>query len=387
MKIAYSRFNQYCELDYAVASASSLGTELRVGILHALVEMGHDVDIVTPIGGKHIHALCGESKGDYDNTWMRALSEVVQPDGQNYDVIFVETAALNSMYGFSLNREKISFIQNFVEFLYTSQGVPIILYQHGPKSLSFPLWRVAHQMDNFTGNVEELSAYNYRRIFDFDILDGYDYHVWHHAPDTDSFLRYFGKDYNLVPYNNIISTQIAYDPLYDKLWDPRRIEDTQYDLAFVGAMSTAYREERVRRYYDDPRIDSKIVGRGWDKLSFNHNVTTPGKMGHHGDAQSLYQDSLACVLIANKEMATAGLATTRHIQTIRGGTFTMIDDCIYNPEWWMGTDEFVVGCVDDVVDMLDEYCDDYTKLCEVMEYQQSLLKRWIDVVPEVLNSL
>lgn len=389
MKIAYCRFNQPTDLDYALGSVSSLGTELRVGIMEAMVELGHDVTVVSYVPAKQHHVFSGKSVGDFDNSWMTALKYNLDADIQDYDLLFVETAAGNSMYSFTKDGQEKSFVGHFADVLRRSQGVPILVYQHGPKNLSFPFSRLSCLLEGIDeAYLETLSPNNYRNLFrDIDIWNGYQYTVWHHAPDKSKFLEVFSNYYGRpeVKISKFVSSPMAYSPRYDKLYKPRKYENVDYDLVFVGATSTPWRIERVKRFYDSKWYDSRVVGKGWDEVDFQHGVDTPGRVGFHGDAQKLYLDGQACVLIAGDDLSRCGLATTRHIQTIRGGTFTMIDDAIYNPKHFMGTDEFVVEDDNDVMDMLEEYCDDYRKLVEVVRYQRSLLQRWADVLPTVLQ--
>lgn len=389
MKIAFARYNQNTDLDYAIASVASRNTEERLGVLEALVELGHDVTIVSFVSGKHRHVLKGESLGEYDNSWMSALKWDMFADMQQFDLFIVETASANTMYSYKYEGETIGYIEHFSDLLHDACGVPICIFHVGQQELAFPFGRLnCLRGEQDAEYVKTLSPRNYRRIFqDVDVWDGYDYTLWCKAASAKEFVKSFSGTYGRPEVCiKCVSSGIGYSDRYDLALPPRNVHTAEYDLVYVGRADRQERIDKVRMYYDHPSFLSLIVGKNWNKQVWKHNgVDAPGQSKYHGDVHTHYARGLACVLVLDKEMMRCGMATTRHIQSIRSGCITMVDKDIFRGERWVGGEEFVVDNPDDVIEVLDAYCDTQGHLEEANEYQRQCLRPWTDVVPRVLD--
>lgn len=392
MRIAFVRYNQNTDLDYAIASVASRNTEERLGILEAMVALGHEVTIVSWVSEKHRHVLKGKSLGKFDNSWMRALRWDMNADIQSFDMLFIETASANTMFSFSWDGETVGYVEHVADLLSEAEGIPIMIYHHGPAVLAFPFPRLSCVLTDPISDKElkKLSPRNYRRIFrDIDIWNNYDYTIWHKAYTSKSFLAdgamrgCYGRP-ELRGKLKFVATDIGYSPRYDIILPSRNPKHAEYDLVYVGAAGTRERIDKIRHYYDNPNYTSLLVGKGWDTMQWGDGVTAPGRSKYHGDVQDHYQRGLACVLALDKDLALSGTATTRHIQSIHSGCVTMADASINGGKRWVG-DEFVVSDADDVFNILMDCCENGAKLREVNAYQKGLLHRWEEIVPRALN--
>jgi hypothetical protein len=388
VKIAYMRSNQPTELDYEIASVNSLGTDIRLGVLEGLVEEGHQVTITSYIPEKHMHALRGESLGNFDNKWMTMLKYDLDPDMDKFDYLFVEPAATNSMYSFSKDGVSVPFFTQLNNILVKSKGVPIVIIQHGPNNLEFPLGRMHTPLDKFTVEyLQSVSPYNMHNLFTgFDYRD-YKWILWTFAASTQHIIKN-SSNYKIpdLKFYRAVNTRLGYSPRYDKRFEPRDINKADYDLVFVGKVGTAYREAHVRTYYDTKEYTSLIVGKDWDTIpwSYKQYITTPGADKYHGNVQSHYEKGLACVICVSKDLATSGTEVTRVPQVIQSGCIAMCDCAIEAADRMVGK-EFVVGSVYDVCKILDAYCTTQSKFNEIIKYQRSLLPTWQSLMSEVLN--
>jgi len=392
MRIAFARYNQNTDLDYALASVASRNTEERLGILEAMVELGHDVTIVSWVSKKHRHVFKGESKGRFDNGWMTSLVWDMNADMQSFDLFFVETASANTMFSFGWDGERVGYVEHFAELLYETVGVPVLVYHHGPAELAFPFDRMRCMLMNPLTDEElaKLSPHNYRNIFHgMDIWGDYEYTVWHKAYTTGHFLRDGAMKHSyarpeLADKLKFVATDIGYSPRYDTVMPARDPASAEFDLVYVGRANKRERIAKIHKYYDNPNYTSLLVGKGWDEELWEHYVTAPGQSKYHGDVQEHYGRGLACVQTLDKDLAVSGMATTRHIQSIHSGCITMVDSDISGGDRWVGGEDFVVSSPADVVDVLEFYCDTHEHLREANDYQRSCLKRWVDVVPHAL---
>lgn len=393
MKIAYHRYNQNTDLDYAIASVSSRNTEERLGILEALVMNGHKVTITSHISEKHRHVLNGESEIPelYNNDWASALRWDMDADMDRFDLLIVETAANNTLFGFThpTTGKHMKFIAHFAEVLKRAKGMPVVIYHHGAGGLAFPFSRLHAAMGDTWDDVKDLSENNFRRIFfGMDIWEGYEYTLWTKAIDSKLFLESYPTYYDRPELNiaRFVSTRIGYSQRYDKRLPTRTLEDTEFDLVYVGSAAQKARLERFKQFYDTDRYSSLIVGKGWSDLEWDYpdQLEMPGQSGAHGDVHTHYQRGVACVQLLNPLMAACGMQTTRHIQAIRAGSICMEDVDIIGAEDVVGK-EFVVENSRDVAKILDDIEDGRDDMLKQMnEYQDSLLVPWTEIVEEVL---
>lgn len=388
MKIAYCRFNQNTDLDFTIASTASRNTEERIGVLEAMVELGHDVTIVSFVSASHMHVFKGEcATTQFDNTWMKKLRYNLDPDMQQFDMMIVETSTTNTMFGYGSGANHTSFIQHFADLLKKSKGLPIMIFHVGMQNLSLPLYRMTMDPNISDEERDALSPINYRNIFkDINIWD-YDWHLWSKAYSKKAFMKAFSKTYGRKDYHisSHVNTPIGYSKRYDKAIRPRRSKP-EYDLVYVGRCDNLWRRQRIHTMYDDSRYKSLLVGKGWDNEQWLNaaSITTPGQTKNHGDVQSHYKKGIGCVLCLDPELADAGMSTTRHIQSIRSGCVTMADHKILGADKWVGS-EYLVSSADDVYEILQACEQSQDFYVDSVEYQRSLLVQWIDIIPEVVK--
>jgi hypothetical protein len=381
------RSNQPTELDYEIASVNSLGTDIRLGVLEGLVEAGHEVTITSFIPEKHMHALRGGSLGNFDNKWMTALNYDLNPDMDKFDYLFIEPAATNSMYSFKRDGVVVPFFTQLMDILKKSQGVPIVIIQHGPNNLEFPLGRMQTLPEKYDQKyLDSVSPNNMHNLFKgFDYRD-YKWVLWTFAASTQHIIKN-SSNYKIpdLKFYRTVNTRLGYSPRYDKRFDVRRISAAEYDLVFVGKVGTTYRGERVQKFYDTDEYTSLIVGKDWDTLMWKYrdNITIPGADKYHGNVQSHYEKGLACIVCVSKDLAASGTEVTRVPQVIQSGCLAMCDSAIVGAERMVG-EQFIVKSTEDVCRILDEWTIKQRKLDEVVEYQRSLLPTWQSLMDEVL---
>lgn len=389
MKIAFCRYNQNTDLDYGIGSVGTRNTDQRVGVLEALVELGHEVTIVSSVSARHQHALRGESAGKFDNSWMTALRYDLDADIQSYDLLLVETASTNTMFSFTKDGKETRHIGHFANVLREAKGVPVLIWHHGNRDLSFPFSRLSCMLDGMSPEeLAKLSPHNYRNLFrNIDIWTGYDYTVWHQSADDERFKQVFGFQYNRpeVSISKFIGTVTGRSLRYDHEYPVKHVGNTDFDLVYVGRAGTNHRIERVKNFYDDPWLDSLIVGWGWDKQTWQNSVTTPGQSQYHGDVQDHYRRGLACVCVLDNELAQVGMTTTRHVQSIMSGCITFADSEVFQAERLVGDSEFVVSSADDVVEILATIADKPKTRQDIVNFQRKNIPLWVDIMPKVLN--
>jgi len=393
VKIAYMRSNQPTELDYEIASVNMLGTDIRLGVLEGLIEEGHQVTITSYVPDKHRHALRGESLGNFDNKWMTMLKYDLNPDMDKFDYIFVEPAAANAMYSYNSGIVTefwgglTPHFKQFANILEKSKGIPIVIIQHGPNSLELPLGRMQSDPNKYGEDyLKSVSPNNMHNIF-----KGFDYRdhkwiLWTFAASSQHVIKN-SSNYKLsdLKFYRTVNTRLGYSPRYDKRFEPRSIKDALFDLVFVGKVGTAFRGERVQRFYDTDEYTSLVVGKEWDTLRWRYkdNITIPGADKHHGNVQSHYEKGLACVICVSKDLAINGTEVTRVPQVIQSGCLAMCDNMIAGADRMVGS-EFIVHKVEDVCRLLDTYTASQDKFNEVVKYQRSLLPTWQSLMSEVL---
>ena len=408
MRIAFCRYNLNVDLDFSIASVGSRNSDERLGILEALIEMGHNVTIVSWVPIKHRHALKGESKGNYDNSWMTSMKWDIWADMQQFDLFLVETATTTTNFYFRHEGEVIYYINHFAELLLEAKGLPVLIYHHGNRGLSFPFVRLSKpQMDV---KLESLDPLNYHNIFrDIDIWNN-DFTIWHKAHTSMSFLKeysiqYYRSDMDLDKVK-FVRTPIGYSSRYDKEHPTIDPTKTEFDLCYVGrndrgTQASGGRPARIHKFYDSELYSSLLVGKGWElegyagnnkklmlrygSFSWKHSITTPGKTRNHGDVFDHYRRAKASIQILPHAMAYSGMATSRHQQAIMAGAVCFVAEDIVGGSDWVGDEDFVVSDAEDVAEALEYYCDTLKHQKDANDYQRSKLHKWLDIIVRPLN--
>lgn len=391
MNIAFCRFNQASDLDFYIGSVSSRNTDQRVGVLHALLELGHDVTVVSYVTNKHRHVFNGESKGNFNYSWARGLKYDIHADISKFDLLLVETAAGNSMYTFKDDdsREDISYVGHFANVLRKAQGVPILIWHHGDQGLSFPFGRLSCLTDNITEEeLANLSPYNYRHLFKgIDIWDGYEYTVWHQSADTQKFMDVYSVNYCRpeVHIDRAIGSVTGKCPIIDIELPIRKRSELRYDLVYVGEAKPK-RVDKIRKFYDTRYATSMIVGSKWDTVDWKNKTTRyiPGRDKVHGIVQEHYNKGIACVLCLDSPLHDVSMTTTRHVQAAMSGAVLLADGSLPHVERHVGSDQYAVHTIEDVLQQL-EYLEDDDYRIDSVNFQRASIPTWTDVMVPILD--
>lgn len=392
MKIAFCRFNQFVDLDYALGSVASRNTDQRVGVLHALVVLGHEVTIVSPVHPKHMHVFNGDCVGEFDYTWASALKYDLNADMSKFDLMIVETASGNTMFSYTdkVTKESVSFVKNTAEIFRRAKGLPVVIWQIDGPALAFPFARLSCLTQNITEEeLAALSKNNYRHLFrDIDVFDGFEYTVWHQGYNSRVFMDVFSNVYKRpeVHIDRVISTVTGKCPIIDIEYPITPNNDLMYDLVYVGAAKPE-RLDKIRKYYDTPHLLSKIVGTGWDKIDWTNKSTAimPGRDKVHGVVQSHYRTGLACVICFDRYLHEVSMTTTRHIQAMMSGCVVLVDGSLPDAKRHSGSLKYAVNTIEDVLQHLEWLDTDESYRRSVIDFQRASIPYWTDVMVPVLN--
>lgn len=336
MKIGFVRLSSTVELNLSSASVNTLGTELRVGLLKALVDAGHTVTIYSGIKNADLALI--KNRG-FTQNWYNKLKYEPMKYPKDEDILLIEQGTDNVRFAYFDGEKEISFIKRTFDCISNYSG-NIIYYQHG--CLPFPF----ETKDASVETVLNLRNLNKRSELWKDKF----WTIWHHFTNFNEYLPLSSYEpfvdklnfkYTMLPYSDI-------EPWYNINPKP------QYDSLFIGAQWDSRsvkqgfeRTEEVRKLYDIKGLNNAIMGKWEDKgmKDFKH-VKFLGITGKHGDAYRYWNDSYTCIYTTSKYIKKAGLLPTRLTMANRGGSILLLDttcDCakILSDDWVVTTQEDV----------------------------------------------
>lgn len=364
MKIAFARFGLAIELNLSSGSISTLGTEIRSGLLHDWVEQGHEVNIVSEIKRLDKALINQISFGD---NWYNELKN--NPDDlEKSDMLFIECGAANTLY----SGKEGGYVENVLKLMSRFDG-PIIYYQHG--HLPFP-FNNFKETDN-KETVKELADNNIRKMFvkcfgKKENLLSKDITILHHFQNYEGFI----EEFNYTKYKNhlkFISMPIGYSDNDPKL-DPK--EKPEYDLIWIGGEMDSNkcggtkentRAPMLEKFFVDTNYKSAVIGRWSDETKDKVKANFLGALGYHGDAYNFFNNSYCTFWGGSKSTARLGLLPTRPVMALRSGSIVIAQFDMYGAEDYI-LKEFLVSNKEEIEIAIEKVraldADTRKELCE-----------------------
>ncbi len=323
MKIGYLRYSQSLELDLVKASARMLSTDVRLGFIEGLLQLGHEVHILSPVSRKHLGVFKGEGEFfDYSIFEKVIYSPEKIPE---LDLLFIEASTVNLMFGGEG-------ILRTRDVLSQYEG-KVAVYQLGDKPLGFPLGAVYD--GEGTGFVlpEGAKEPNYKTLFrDVDYSNKEWILIGNFIPDT--IVKHFGGvRFQYDRFNRIVEFDIGFSKQFDRINTSlvKRFRKRDYDLVYIGHGFNKHRSQRTVELYGDDDCKRLLYGI-WDDppKTFDYQGFVPG----HGKlyTEGLYTNARVNIVTGSEYFYDTGFINQRIVQGTRSGTVTFIDAKYRNKE-------------------------------------------------------
>jgi len=370
MHIGYARFTQRCDIDFFTASSDTLGTELRVGLIEAFVQLGHKVTVLSHVPEDQVWLFeRPDSHPIYDYRFLNSVA--YQPAGQlpdDLDILFMEGSVDNVKFG-GKNLER------FVELMHMTQGLCCIAYHHGGPGMCVPLGSM-YEYGRQDGN-PSYSHLNLRNLFKGIHRNSNRWFLWTHAIDADSFAKKVGKRPGYAKEcEKAIFLPIGYSANFDR---PLVETDHSVDLIYVGREKTGYRTERLVQLYGQDSCCKRLLYGNWKHPppGWLYGGMIPG----HGKVYMLLPQAKATIHISDKWFYERGLLTTRIVEGIRAGIANFVDAEYHGAEVLLGEGSaaFITNHEE-----IHQHLPYYREIAEV---QKKRLQTWDVIVAKALDEL
>lgn len=397
MNVGYLRFSSTIELDYMDSSVTKRGTGVRLGVLEAMVEDGHDVTLLTKSEDKNL--LEGEEqlgfgafdedteedgKGPIDYTFLEEGVEADHKtrDMSQFDVLFIESGPPNVLYGseYGVVEYDRKFDGDTPHIWRTFDCVDrfeghVFYWQHDLK-LPFPfgeatkemtpgvsarnLTRMGNEVDFHKNKEWSVGSYCFNPAVVEEEYDGKRF-----AYDRFDF------EWTIIP--------CGYSENIDQRFDPRPWDEMEHEMIYIGSGDRSqYRRDRVWEYYDDPGYDSGIIGAKWDEFKRNSpNLKFHGPVGGHGDVYRISNWAGVSVMMGCELFERAKMMTPRAMNGIMGGNVVLCDEPMYSGYHF--DEKYVVSSTEDVQEQMEEIKQlSAEERKEIQEEQLSTWDKWTD---------
>ena len=369
MKIGYLRMNLPIELDYYNASSTSLGTELRNGIIESFLKKDFEVTLLSPLtkSGKEI---IEKGKGEnFDYSLFKNI-KIGKKEEKDFDVLFIEGAqGRNTCFRFKEDGNDIPFIQRTFEIINNFKG-NVFYYQHGNKGHRFPIEALKKIEEK-----EKLDGKNIRVLAEkYDFFKNKKWTLLSHS--NKEYLDFIYKDKKKFNFDfNIKNIPLCYSENFDKHILPKK--EPNRKLTFVGGEKEKNRYNKVIKFYSDLGFKTNVIGKWESKLP--NDIIYEGIIKGHGKVYEILNDSYACCQIGDKEFEEYGQITTRAIQTIRSGAVLYSDIDYKGMENYVEKEYLISTRTEMREKMKDLLNKSYLERLEINEKQNSKLKSWDEI--------
>lgn len=351
MKIGYVLFNNPVELSYEHATV--LGSDIRLGVLESMVKQGHHVTILSPIKASsrswnHEAMLDPNSK---EREWASFNSHInysfldnvayepLEDKNLDLDALFIQYGPTNTLFAYNAPNESYRAIYgNRTPYMHRTMAIvenfhgPIIYYQND--DLPIPLGEVDYGLP-----LHEVSVTNLRNVmgrwhpFEGDrkwmiLTTGPQINVF---KKENSSRRYM---YHEKPFQ-FKFIPVAYSANVFPYYPP--MEDTAFDLLYLGAQGDAHRNKRLADlmgYYGTTHRKG-IVG-NWeaDKKGNDPKSHFKGTDVEFFPPVSQFQvcdtlnTAMCSIQVLKKRFHIFGMMSMRAIEVIRSGAILLVDSTI-----------------------------------------------------------
>lgn len=375
MKIGLMRASQAYDIDWIYGSAASKAVELRLGILEGLVNLGHQVVILSDIPKSQLYLLRPENYRypektmGYNYSFMKGVTYEPETFPENIDLIIIEGSIDNVHFGINQLKRMANILQQY--------SGPCVIFHHGDQNCSVPIGEIKRAQEL---GPKEGSEFNYRNVFQGVPWRPEQWHLWTPGnPHSLVNLPSARRGYNFIPKENVKQITLGYSPTFDT---PRNsaIEWDKAELVYVGDQRSPDRTERMAKLYGNTceHCDTLLFGE-WKDIpeNFNYRGFVPG----FGIVYSLLATAEGSITVVREWCTRFELPTTRTIQTIRAGLITFCDKQeqsymtkYLNPFYFINSHEEYHEKVNAV----------HKGLGDNLEFQKSYLKPWTETLSEVL---
>jgi hypothetical protein len=373
MKILYCSSWQKLELDFANSSVARLGTDLRLPIIEAMINLGHEVSfpdtakIELPSGNKEMF----RSNLTFDYNFLNKITKFTKI--QDYELMFIEGGCNNTIF------EKGVGWFNLAGLLNNFNG-NVIYYHHGDMvTMAFPFGDCIKETDSD-------NPLNLRNILSAQSLAGKKWKVLTHAIDTEKMCKMIKQ--SRFMYSKI-GVPIEFMPIgYSKNFDRKqgnKRKPLKYDLLYIGNQRDDNRKNKLLKFLSNTELNIAVIGK-WEYKGLFENINFLGRMGGHGEIYDFYNDALSTLQIGDLGFEKIGMRTTRIAQAICSETILFTDGEILKPEEFTLPDN-VIETKEDLMRRILHYKNCDLELENDIAAQKEMLSEWRDVIGgAILNS-
>lgn len=292
MNIGYARLGFPIEINIDTGSISTLGTEIRAGLLNDWVELGYNVILVSEV--KNLDKSLIKNQGLEGRKWYHEL-DIDETGFPELDVLFIECGSKNLMY-----QGKYGSYVERVNKLVEKYSCSIVYYQHG----HLPYYELKKFGKNIT--------------------------ILHHFSNEEKFKLEF-KNYEFGDKIKAKFIPLGYSD------SDKKLEVNKYpkwDLLWVGGENDSNKKQGTKRntrkdiivkYFANTPYKAKIIGR-WSEDTMKELVEKAsflGALGKHGDAYKYFNNSVATLWSGSISTKETGLIPTRPIMALRSGSIVL----------------------------------------------------------------
>jgi len=372
MKIGYLRPIP-SEFDVMKGSTNTLGTEIRMGITHDWLKLGHEVIVYTStpksfVQTKDIPKPKSRSLFDFGDEptvktsmWWDKLKLEPETLKIDADVLWIECGQF-ALYGADND------IRRMFEVLHNFKGT-VIYHQHS--NFSFPFSASFAKTTERQHSETNLTVYAHK------------YDIW-----TDKKWKVLSPTTNLKEFISLSKDRGNYQEYYDKKmvefgFIPPAYSDIEpffpikqnptYDSLFIGGINHGSgshggkqnsRYEIVKKYYGSGLYKTGVIGNWSEKIKSKDgtksvkeivipNTQMLGVKGKHGDAYGFWNDSLTCINCSSEKNNTIGIVPSRFTMAIRGGSIMLTDKSFSGIEKYIER-KFIVSNAEECKNIITE---------------------------------
>lgn len=364
MKIGFCRYSQACDIDFYNASAKLLGTELRVGILEALVKLGHEVIILSHVPKSQQWLFDGEHP-IYEYDWLKKVHYMPEGIPDKLDLFIVENSTTNAFYG----GENLT---RFAELLKGLHDTHCVVYQHADvtDAVAVPLSRIYNAVAD-----PNLADVNLKNIFGGTELNGNTWTIWSHADNHEAVL---GAKGNNVSYGKWTEKHVHFPLGYSENFDrplAQIPESEMVDLIYIGGEKSGLRTKYLEELGGTDNCCKRILFGNWKNPPKGWYYGGP--IEGHGRAYAFLPLGKATISVSDKWIYESGQLTTRLTMAIRAGIMSFADARWRNLDRILGPAAIISNH-----EQIHEYLPRWR---EVNESQQLRLKSWTTIYESVLK--
>jgi hypothetical protein len=342
-------------------------TEMRTGHMRALVDAGHTIKLLTPMGKDSIasynHIKEGGDPaelGTWDTSWFSSVDYEPESDASDCDLLLVESAACNWMFHYKGQQS----IRRCAEILDSYKG-KVIVDQSDP-DLPFPFGKMgcakrkySHKKNPYRLGEEkghqDLETYGWADPKE--IWDDKEYYVIVRSEDMEAVhnMKMFnGKRFQ---YSKLVNEEKITILGLPQTWDFENhsagIEfnpDANMDFVFAGYPRGPKRERKFREIFleSDIALDKAVSG-PWEKdsrsdmkVELDYNcIDYAGNLSWRGLLEFLNNAKFSMYLGVSKAYKM-NWQTNKPFESISSGAILVFDDEIQYLKDWFG-DNFIIG--------------------------------------------